>query len=525
MLNSRKSEYQCQVCSKILKDPIHLPCHDTICHAHLTDGTAKDGRITCVECKETFVVKNMDSKVNRWAKRILETEGHLSPEEKSAKSEMQKILNEFQQLYNKLQQEHALFELGSHDHFAEIKRQIDLQREELKEKIDQIYFDMINKVEQHEAFYKQNLDETRCFQEFDADNEFENFEEEFRKVDLTIQRVQQLKSEYEANVKTVQNNMDKLQFVSQQMKKCSFVAKTDFGISSFGSLNLTNLSRYLASSSIDKTIKLWDLETNECTRTLEGHTEQINGIEVLAKGHLISGSDDKSLKVWNPSDGVCLKTIPTTNQVFCLKVLSGNRVACGSKMQIQVWDLNTETCIKTLDGHTHWIQCIISLSDETLASCSQDKTIKVWNLDDSTCIQTLHGHIDTVCSLLLLNDGLLASGSSDKAIKIWSRDSGQCTKTLQGHTNWVWALDLTDKIDLISCSRDKSIKIWNVTSGECIRTLLGHTDAVYRIRIYSNDVLASGSLDKSIKLWDLTSGQCVHTLDGHQRLITSLCLI
>ena len=94
MINSSKSEYQCQVCSKILKDPIHLPCHCTICNAHLTDGTAKDGHITCVECKDTFVVKDMDSKVNRWAKRILESEGHLSPEEKAAKSELQKLLNE-----------------------------------------------------------------------------------------------------------------------------------------------------------------------------------------------------------------------------------------------------------------------------------------------------------------------------------------------------------------------------------------------------------------------------------------------
>ena len=104
--------------------------------------------------------------------------------------------------------------------------------------------------------------------------------------------MQQLKSEYEANVKAVQDNMDKLQLVSQQMKKCSFVAKADLDTTSFGSLNLRNLNRYLASSSNDKTIKLWDLETKECIRTLEGHTNNIKCMDVLENGHLISGSDD-----------------------------------------------------------------------------------------------------------------------------------------------------------------------------------------------------------------------------------------
>ena len=93
MTNVSKSDLKCQLCSKILKDPVNLPCYCTICHAHLTDGSAKDGRITCVECKDTFVVKDIQLKVNKHAKFILDNEAHLSPEEKAAKSETQKLLN------------------------------------------------------------------------------------------------------------------------------------------------------------------------------------------------------------------------------------------------------------------------------------------------------------------------------------------------------------------------------------------------------------------------------------------------
>ena len=522
MVNFRKSELQCQLCSKILKDPVNLPCQCTICHGHLKDGSVKDGLIECVPCGEKFVVKGIQLKVSKYAK--LESEGSLSPVEKAAKSKTQKLHNEFQQLYDKLQQEQTEFELSSYDHFAEIKRRIDLQREELKEKIDEIYLAMIRQVEKHQAIYKQKLDETRCFKEFNAERETKNFEEEFRKMDLTIENVQKLQTTYEAKIKALQDRMTNLQLVGEKMRKCSFMAKKDFGLSSFGALTLRSLNMYLASSSGDEKIILRDFETKEYIRTLEGHAEAINCIEVLENGQLVSGSADRSLKVWNPSDGVCLKTIVFTESLFSLKALSGNRVACGSEMQIQIWNMNDETCIRTLEGHTGPILCQIVLPDETLASSSVDKTIKLWNLSNGMCVKTLCGHTEMVSSLLLLKNGHLASGSDDTTIKIWNVDSGECIRTLHGHTNTVWGLESTEIHELISCSVDKLIKIWNTTSGECIRTLTGHDDGVFRLKVFANDTLFSSSVE-IIKIWDLTSGECTHTLDGHHKLVTGLCFV
>ena len=525
MVNVNKSEVQCQLCSKILKNPVNLPCQCTICHAHLTDGSVKDGLIACVPCGENFVVKSIQLKENKYAKLILDADGHLNPEEKAVKSEIQRLFNEFLNIYEQLQQEHAAFELSSFDHFAEIKRQIDIQREKLKEKIDEISLTMIRKVEQHAIFYKEKLEENRCFKEFNAETETKHFEDQFRQVDLSIESVQQLQTKYEANVKALQDSMNELQFLSKQMNKCSFLAEKDLDTSSFGALNLMNLSRYLASSSKDNTIKLWDFETKECIRTIEGHAAKIDCIDVLSNGQLVSGSKDKLLKVWNPKDGACLKTMVCSDIIRRLIVLSDNRVACASIMKIHVWDLNAETCIQTLVGHTDVIHCLIALPGETLLSCSSDKTIKMWNLNDSSCVQTLLGHTGFVLSLILLKDGHFASGSADNTIKIWKRNNGECIRTLQGHTNWILALESSDTFDLISCSKDKSIKIWNVTSGKCIRTLLEHNGGVYRIRMYSIDLLASGSSDKSIKLWDLSNGNCITTLNGHTDLISSIIFI
>jgi WD40 repeat protein len=56
----------------------------------------------------------------------------------------------------------------------------------------------------------------------------------------------------------------------------------------------------LASSSDDKTIKLWSLESKKELKTLQGHTDSVNTISFSPDGkYLVSGSSDKTVKIWN----------------------------------------------------------------------------------------------------------------------------------------------------------------------------------------------------------------------------------
>jgi len=62
-------------------------------------------------------------------------------------------------------------------------------------------------------------------------------------------------------------------------------------------------SNYICSSSSDKTIKLWDIETKECIYTFEGHTKWITSICFSSCGkYICSGSGDKTIKLWDVSN-------------------------------------------------------------------------------------------------------------------------------------------------------------------------------------------------------------------------------
>src|SRR6185312_7872808 len=54
----------------------------------------------------------------------------------------------------------------------------------------------------------------------------------------------------------------------------------------------------LASSSRDKTIKLWDAQTDQLQRTITGHTEEVCCVAYSPKGDLLaSSSGDKTVRI------------------------------------------------------------------------------------------------------------------------------------------------------------------------------------------------------------------------------------
>ena len=69
---------------------------------------------------------------------------------------------------------------------------------------------------------------------------------------------------------------------------------------------------YLASGSADHTVKLWNAQTGECLKTLQGHYNSVWSVAFSPDGQtLASGSDDKTIKLWSVATGQCLQTLKT----------------------------------------------------------------------------------------------------------------------------------------------------------------------------------------------------------------------
>ena len=218
-----KSQLTCSYCSRIFKDPILLPCHDSICHEHLKEeAVLKANRIKCNKCNEEFVVKNNEFKPNEVYTKVLEKQSHLSGDEISLKRKLRESIRLFYEFYDALAQNRLQLESDVYNHFQELRFQIDEQREELKNRIDEIALEMIGKIKKHEEKYlkelKEKLLETQSFEEsISFETKLNELEDTFRNPNLLIQSIQEMQQKQEESLNVIQSKLNEMTIVKDNL--------------------------------------------------------------------------------------------------------------------------------------------------------------------------------------------------------------------------------------------------------------------------------------------------------------------
>ena len=64
----------------------------------------------------------------------------------------------------------------------------------------------------------------------------------------------------------------------------------------------------LITGSYDKTVRVWNLDTGECLRTLRGHTRAVRALQ-FDQRLLFTGSMDGTVRMWNWRAGECLRVL------------------------------------------------------------------------------------------------------------------------------------------------------------------------------------------------------------------------
>lgn len=286
----------------------------------------------------------------------------------------------------------------------------------------------------------------------------------------------------------------------------------------------------LATGSYDQTIKIWDVETGECIRTLRGHTSGVRTLQ-MDNQKLISGSLDKTIRVWNWRTGECINAYTAhTAGVITLNFVD-NILASGSiDKSIKVWNFEDKS-VFVLQGHTDFVNSVkVDAASRTLFSASDDCTVRLWDLDARQSIQIFEGHVGQVQQVLFLpaehdfddieeqNVDEICSNSS-----IISGTDSSMSKPLA-----TWLESWPEKRPkpprhMLTGALDSTVRLWDVVTGRCIKTLFGHVEGIWAL---AGDTLrvVSGSEDKTVKVWDLRTGKCEKTFAGHSGPVTCIGL-
>lgn len=277
-------------------------------------------------------------------------------------------------------------------------------------------------------------------------------------------------------------------------------------------------------------------ESTALLQTLSGHTNAVRACAISTDGSFIaSASLDRTVKLWDITSGQERATmVGHSDAVIGCAISPDDRfvVSAGYDNTLKVWDVQTGAEQATLTGHTGPVNgCAISPDGAFIVSASWDSTLKLWDANTGAERATLEGHDDALMACAISPDGaFIVSASQDGALKIWDARTGAERATLTGHAasplGWVSGCAVSpDGTFIVSAAWDGTLIIWDARTGTQRATLRGHTGPVNGCAISPDGALiVSSGRDSSCRIWDVESGAVVATLTGHSASVNSCAI-
>jgi WD40 repeat protein/uncharacterized caspase-like protein len=324
--------------------------------------------------------------------------------------------------------------------------------------------------------------------------------------------------------------------------------------------------RYVATGSVDHTIKLWEVATGRELRTLTGHTGTVKAVAFSPDGQtLASGGNDGKIKFWEIASGREAASLAGHAQsVIALAFSHDGRwlASSGADFAVKLWEVASRREARSYTGHFGLAPALAFSPDGSLlASGSRDKTIRLWNVSPAREREPLE-HTGEVRSVAFSPDGkTLAAAGHDGKVWLWSLPKARRVKKPGVAPSGLLAAGFSrDGSKLLTCAEDRTIRIFNPVTlveisalpdsagfekyetaafssdsswvlgsiglpavdlrqtipGSRVRTLENRNNPVYSVAVSPDGRwLATGNKDTTITVWDLFSGRVVASLAGN----------
>ena len=284
--------------------------------------------------------------------------------------------------------------------------------------------------------------------------------------------------------------------------------------------------RVLASGGTGKGIKLWDVETGELKRTLEGHPFGTESVAFSPDGRVLaSGSED--VRLWDVETGRLIRKAEEERKlsdslgVQSIAFSSDGKSFASAGDQLILWDAETGESIKKFDGGSYVVA--LSPDGQSIASANSNK-VRLFDIETGKLKRELKQSDDyaRIQALAFSPDGkLLASASSGITpdVKLWDVATGALKQTLTpyniktGFGIQAAAFSSDGRLFASGNGNASTITVWDAKTWELKLTLKnsglfaaitgrGSVEAI----AFSPDgkTLASGDEEGMVKLWDVS---------------------
>jgi len=299
-------------------------------------------------------------------------------------------------------------------------------------------------------------------------------------------------------------------------------------------------------SNDNRTVRIWDLETGACLRTLEIHANGINSFCMSSDGQYAASVDsDGTLRSWDLGVGICLRTIEGVGRRTRIMTLSSNGlhvILAYVDSPLQLWDLKTGMCLRTFGPDRYDVVSACLCPDgRRVVFASGDRNVRIWDLETGECLQTLacttRACGNTKISIRLKRsyvlkknvcvspDGRYLVSSYENTLQFWELETGAFLRILEGCMGRIDSVSVSRDARRVIANNERTVRVWDLESGVCLWTLEGHGGGMNSFCISPDGRHAvSAGRDKTVRLWNTGNEARLRVLDGHNGEVFSVSL-
>lgn len=328
--------------------------------------------------------------------------------------------------------------------------------------------------------------------------------------------------------------------------------------------------KFVATASVDMTVKIWKYESFDLVRTFYRHKSKLKSVLFNNDSYqVVSGSYDGCIYVWeidgkvkfkfkNEVDDtiICFdltkngKYLVTSSQKYKLKVI--NLTDPLSKPQIilcpylfsSIKALNSGTWILGLHRntfllfnltrrvinvdisyHTCLVKCFSLSHDEKLLACGyNNKQVVVFICENGFIVNTLE-HLYDLTSLSISRNNLYLISACLKYIVIWNLSERSKAVTIPVNSFSIYSLKYIESKEIIAGGEKGRLCKFLLNEKEKFESDIHSKKVTHYIISESQEILVTATKDEDVRIWDVLKKKLMKKIEFSPEICRSVSLV